>query len=122
VLLAGVLEDELERWLLPRLSEPPAVNAAHEITIETSSKGFSAERRKKVLEQIRKGKPKKEICAPSYAAEILHAFRSQARYRQAIGAERLSAEEIEMLAVNLTQPSPPFVECLRRIAHARGVV
>lgn len=121
VLLAGVLEDELERWLLPNLSEPPAVNAAHEITVEALSKGFSAERRKKVLEQIRKGKPKKEICARSYAAEILHAFRSQDRYRRAIGAERLSAEEIEMLAVDLTQPSPPFVECLRRIAHARSV-
>lgn len=121
LLLAGVLEEELERWLLPRLAEPAAVNIAHDLKPDNASlRGSSKERLEKALGQIGRGKPRKEIAKPPYAAEILHAFRKDERTRAAIGAERLDDQALRALCEGLLADPPPYVDCLRLIARARG--
>lgn len=121
ILLPIVLEEELERWLLPKLAEPAAVNLAHETKPKNDGLlGTSKERLDKAMEQIRKGKLRKEIAGPAYAAEILFAFRSDERRRGAVGAEKLDVKEIERLCAMLLQAQCPFVECLRLIAKARN--
>jgi hypothetical protein len=119
-LLGGVLEEELERWLLPRLQEPVAVNVAGEIAVKDAGRaGSSVDRLKKALQQIQKGKVKKEIAQPGYAAELLWVFRGDDRKRGAIGAERLTVDDIEALAAHLWSSPPRYVEALRIIANAR---
>jgi hypothetical protein len=119
-LLAGVLEDELERWLLPKFAEPLAVNVAREIEPKNARQpGSSVERLKKALQQVEKGKVKKEIAQPQYAAELLWACRDDARRRRAFGAERLQPEEIETLAGHLWATPPRYIDALRIIASAR---
>ncbi len=120
-LLGGVLEEELERWLLPPLQEPVAVNVAGEIAVKDAARaGSSVDRLKKALQQIQKGKVKKEIAQPGYAAELLWAFRGDARTRGAIGAERLTVDDMEALAAHLWSSPPRYVEALRIIANARA--
>ncbi len=126
LLLAGVLEEELERWLLPRLSETPAINVAHEIAttalLQDRSRGKKracADRLDKVLDQIKRGKPRREIAKPPYAAAILHAFNIGERGRKAIGAEAITEAEVEKLCSDLQGAPPDYTECLRIIARAR---
>jgi hypothetical protein len=120
LLLAGVLEEELERWLLPALSEPPAINLAHELPAENRGlPGSSEDRLKKALDQIKRGKPRKEITKPPYAAEILYACRADDRRRKALNADTLDVASIERLCALLLQAPLPHVECLRIIARAR---
>lgn len=118
LLLAGVLEEELQRWLLPKLSEPPAMNLAHNLSLDAPGPpGSLPERRRKALTQIRRGKPRKELAEPAYAAEILWAYRVDERHRAAIGVERLDSARIERLCALLLQKLPDYVECLRLIAR-----
>ncbi|MBN2309498.1 MAG: hypothetical protein JXR94_11035, partial [Candidatus Hydrogenedentes bacterium] len=120
-LLAGVLEEELERWLLPRLASAPVCNIAHEMAAgDDGLPGGAPQRLDKALGQIKRGKPRKEICKPPYAAEILWAFRAQERYREAVGAERLSQEDIEFLCRAMSGDRPDYAACLRLIARAVG--
>ena len=76
ILLEGVLEEELARWLLPRLETPAAVNVAHEV-LEDKRLGSAAppERLKKALDQIRKGKPRRDLARRLFAAEVVWAYR-----------------------------------------------
>lgn len=112
LLLAGVLEEELERWLLPKLSEAAAVNVAHDIVANVP-------RLEKALGQIKRGKPKREIVRPGSAADLLRAFNGNERARKAIGIDGLSLEEVERLAAGLSAATPDYAECLRIVA--RGV-
>lgn len=119
VLLEGILEDELERWLLPRLEAAPAVNLAHELPPTNEGlEGSSPERLAKALDQIRRRKVKKEVVRPSYAAEILWAYRADERSRRAVGADRLDEDAIRTLCRGLLRKPPAYVDCLRAIAEA----
>ncbi|MCC6488380.1 MAG: hypothetical protein IT364_12860 [Candidatus Hydrogenedentes bacterium] len=114
-LLGGILEEELERLLLPRLSVAPATTMAHDLGPQASPpKGSSPERLEKALGQIRKGKPKKEICKASYAAEIFWAFRSDARHRGAVGLDALDKAAVKALST-LLWGSPLDVPAVLRI-------
>jgi hypothetical protein len=116
LILGGILESELERWLIARLEASPGVNVAHEL-----EKGKNPPRLAKALGQIRKGKPKKEICAPPYAAEIIAAYRSDDRGRRALGLDVLETVEIDALLTGLTSEPLEYVTCLRllaKITHA----
>ena len=108
LILGGILESELERWLIPTLEASPGVNVAHEL-----EKGKNPPRLSKALGQIRKGKPKKEICAPPYAAEILSAYRGNERGRRALGLDALETNEIDALLDGLTSEPLEYVSCLR---------
>ncbi|MFO7975195.1 MAG: hypothetical protein R6V12_11235, partial [Candidatus Hydrogenedentota bacterium] len=71
-LLGGILENELERWLMPLLTEPAVINIVHDgIGGLEALPGASSERLEKVVNQIKRGKPKKEIVRPPYAGELL---------------------------------------------------
>jgi len=119
LILAGVLEEELRRWLLPKLEQPAAVNIAHELRPgqDPLPRG-SPERLAKALAQIQRGKPRNEIAKPAYAAEILYAYRTDERRRRATGAEALNAPGIERLCAALIQEPPDYAEALRLIARA----
>jgi len=89
-LVGDVFEQGLERWVLPRLSGAAAVNAAHDLGSENQRlSGSSLDRLSKALVQIKRGKPRKEIAKPPYAAEMLWAFRRDTGSRKAVGAEQL---------------------------------
>ncbi len=119
-LLAAVLEEELEAWLLPRLAEPAMSNIAHESAYDNRGlPGSSPERLKKALDQIKRGKPRKEIARPPYAAELLFAFRRTERERAALGAVNLSEDEMATFAQQLLANPPAPEACLRLIARAR---
>ena len=119
LILGGVLDEELRRWLMPKLEQPAAVNIAHELRPgQDPLPGGSPERLAKALAQIRRGKPRNEMAKPAYAAELLHAFRTDERRRRAIGAEGLEVHAIERLCAALIQEPPDYVEALRLIAGA----
>lgn len=121
-ILGGILEHELERWLLPRLSEPVAVNIAKDGTFRNDGlKGSIRERMQKALEQVGRGKPKKEICQPQYAGELLWAFRNDPRQRYALGTEVLTDEELQQLCEGLLAKPVDARSCLRLLAllHTR---
>ncbi len=116
-LLDGVLSEELEHWLLARLKAPLAKNVAHEIEPTASElPGASVERLEKALGQIRRGKPRKEIVAPSYAAEILWAFGSTERGRTALGTDMLDNDELARLCTALLSKPPKHIQALELIA------
>jgi len=118
-LLGGVLEAELERWLLPKFAGAAAVNLAHDLLEETAGlPGSSPARLKKALTQIKRGKPRKEIAAPPYAAEVLWAFRRDDRHRKAVGAEALDEDALERLCRALLEIPPDYAEGLCLVARA----
>ncbi|MFA6243933.1 MAG: hypothetical protein WC655_23520 [Candidatus Hydrogenedentales bacterium] len=118
-ILAGVLEEELERWLLPRLSVAPATTLAHELTGEKSPlAGSVADRRSKALSQIARGRPKKEVCQPAYAAEVLWAFRHDERHRKAVASHRLSESVLKSLCEELLKTAIDYTFALRIVASA----
>ncbi|HUW62316.1 MAG TPA: hypothetical protein VMZ06_15030 [Candidatus Bathyarchaeia archaeon] len=120
LLLEGVLEEELARWLLPQLEQPAAVNVAHEIAEQPRAAAVhSPERLRKAIDQIRKGKPKRELARPPFAAEIVWAYRTDPRRRAALAAENLSQSDLEQLAKTLaTTPANP--ETLQRCLQLLG--
>jgi hypothetical protein len=79
--------------------------------------GSVPERAKKALDQIRRGKPRKEIAKPAYAAEILFAFHREERHRKSLGIEKCSDADISQLCANLLQSPPRYIECLKFIAR-----
>lgn len=116
--LGGVLEQELERWLLPRYASPAARNVAYELEPDNRGlAGSSPERLTKALNQIRRGRPRKEVAKPPYAAEILWAFRADGRHRNALGAQHIDKAQIETLCVALLATPPQYVTALRIIAQ-----
>ena len=115
--LEGVLEDELARWLLPRYESPAVVNIAHEITGATGGlPGLSPERLEKGLTQIRRGKPRKEMARPPYAAEMIWAFGNDARRRGALGTDRCDDNDLRALCTALLATPPDCATALRIIA------
>lgn len=119
-ILGGVLEEELERLLLPRLAVAPAINLAHDLRAAPSGlPGASAERLEKALTQIRKGKPKKEICKPAYAAEIIWAFRIDDRHRAALGVEALDDDALKTLCTAMLKSPPGYASALQMLARCR---
>jgi hypothetical protein len=119
LLLEGVLEEELERWLLPRLETPAVVNIAHELQSTPSDlPGASAERLEKVLDQIRRRKPRKEAVRPTYAAELLWAYRGDARRRNAIGLGDMPEDDLRRLCGALLRKPSDFEVALELLARA----
>ncbi|NUM55350.1 MAG: hypothetical protein HUU46_17015 [Candidatus Hydrogenedentes bacterium] len=117
LILGGVLEDELERRLLPRLGVAPAATLVHELTPRSPAlTSSSAQRIEKVLSQLKRGRPKKEICAPAYAAEILWMFSVDARHAAAIGIRDGALAEVPELCHVLAAASIDRLDALRRIA------
>lgn len=117
-LLGGILENELERWLLPLLTEPRVVNIVHDgvANLEGLPDG-SPERLDKALNQIKRGKPKKEIVRPPYAGELLWVFREPERSRKALRLDRLDHEALRDLCSGLVQSPVESVRCLRHVAR-----
>lgn len=114
IVLAGVLEDELARWLGPFLDTPLAANVAREAE-QTARPFASGEAQKKALGRVAKGKPQKDLTQPKYAAELLWAFRASGRGRTALGVEGLPENDVERLCGALTDPAR-YEEALRLIA------
>ena len=120
-LLGGILENELERWLMPLLTEPAVVNVVHDgVASLEGLPGASSERLAKALSQIKRGKPKKEIVRPPYAGELLWAFRGHGRAREALRLEPLDDDALRDLCAGLIQPSVEHARCLRHIARLAG--
>jgi hypothetical protein len=120
-ILGGILEQELENWLLPRLAEPVAVNIAKDGTFRNDGlKGSIKERMQKALDQVGRGKPKKEICQPQYAGELLWAFRGDPRQRYALGTEVLTDEELQQLCEGLLAKPVDGRACLVHVASLIG--
>ncbi len=118
-LLGGVLEEELERLLLPRLATPVAVNIADDIQHHPSDlKGGAAECLKKALGQIMRKKVKKEICQPKYASEILWAYRGDYRKQAAVGTAALEETELRQFCEGLIENPPAYWQCLPLLAKA----
>ena len=117
-ILGGILENELERWLLPLLTEPAAVNVAHDgVAALEGLPGASSERLDKALAQIKRGKPKKEIVRPPYAGELLWVFRAPERARKALRLDRLDEEALRDLCEGLLQTPADSLRCLRHVAR-----
>jgi hypothetical protein len=117
-LLGGILENELERWLLPLLTEPAVVNIVHDSVGDVEGVAVaSSERLEKVLTQIKRGKPKKEIVRPAYAGELLWAFRESERSRKALHLDQLDDESLRELCRGLVQSPVDYTRCLRYIAR-----
>ncbi len=117
-ILGGILEQELESWLLPRLKDPVTVHMANEGTFRNEGlKGSIKERLKKALDQVGRGKPKKEICEPQYAGELLGAFRQDMRHRSALGTQVLTDEELQELCEGLLAKPVDGRACLLRLAQ-----
>jgi hypothetical protein len=120
LLLAGILEEELERWLLPKLSESPASNLAHELLTSLKQHSRSAsDPLAKALDQVKRGKPRREIAKPRYAAPLLRAYNASERGRKALGLDGITQTEVEKLCAALQSTPLDHAECLRIIARAR---
>ncbi|MBI5091454.1 MAG: hypothetical protein HZB26_03320 [Candidatus Hydrogenedentes bacterium] len=116
-IMGGVLEEELERWLLPRLEDPMTIHLARDLKPDNRAlPGSSPERLEKALGQVQRGKPRKEICKPQYAGELLWAFRIDERHRAALGLNGLNDAAIKALCIALVQSPPACLEALRIIA------
>jgi len=120
ILLEGLLEEELSRWLLPQFEQPLFVNVAHELAERGAVHPVAApEKLEKVLDQIRKGKPKRELAKPPFAAELINAWSADSRSREAIAAGPLSQAEMKKLAAALAKTpgtKRSLLACLRLLA------
>lgn len=122
-LLDGVLEEELERWLLPRLERPQAQNVAHDAPVENKGlAGTSAERLAKALAQVKKGKPRKEVAKPGYAAELLWSFNQSERGRGALAVPATASEYVDRLSQLLLRDPIQHDECLRVLAQILNLI
>lgn len=116
-LLGGILENELERWLMPLLTQPAVVNMVHEGLADVNGiSGSSEARLEKVLSQIKRGKPKKEVVRPPYAGELLWAFRAPDQ-RKALRLDRIGDEALRDLCSSLVHLPVDHLRCLRHIAR-----
>ncbi len=123
-ILGGVLEEELEAWLLPRLATPAARHVASEMeATDGGLPGSNRDRLKKALGQVAKGKVKKEICQPQYAGELFWAFRGEDRRRWAVGTDQVDETTVRPLCEALLAKPPDALEALKlmaRIHEAEG--
>ncbi|GMW00651.1 MAG: hypothetical protein AMXMBFR84_17880 [Candidatus Hydrogenedentota bacterium] len=121
-ILAGVLEQELERWLMPMLSSPLMVNLAHEIGngVQKSPRTHN-DRLEKVLAQIARRKPKKEICAPAYAGVLIAALADNARGRLALGMPDTAQDKLHQLAAAMSADPVDDLGALRAVALLRAL-
>ncbi len=120
-ILGGILEQELENWLLPRLALPSTIELVKDGTFKNDGiKGSIKERLKKALEQVERGKPKKEICQPQYAGELFAAFRKDMHHRSALGMQVLTDEELVALAEGLLEKPVDALACLKLLAALLG--
>ncbi len=120
-LLEGILEEELQRWLLPLFESHAAQNSAHDLGPDVAGlQGASRDRLEKSLTQIKRGKPRKDITRPAPAAETLWAFRKDARSREALGIHTLSEDTLKAFCSGLLKTPPAHLECLRVIATLLG--
>lgn len=120
-ILGGILEQELEAWLLPRLQDPATVNIVGEGHLRNDGlKGSIKERLQKALDQVGRGKPKKEICQPAYAGELLWAFRGDPRKRAALGTQVLTDEELQALCEGLLAKPVDARACLSGLATLKS--
>jgi hypothetical protein len=126
-ILGGILEQELENWLLPRLGEKATAHMASDGTFKNDGlKGSIKERLKKAMDQVSRGKPKKEICQPQYAGELFWAFRKDMRHRSALSTHVLTDEELEAFCEDLLAKPVDAKVCLKGLAalltrNAQGV-
>ncbi len=120
-ILGGILEQELENWLLPRLTVPATVRMASDGTFRNDKlKGSIKERMQKALDQVGRGKPKKEICQPQYAGELFGAFGADARHRSALGTQVLTDDELTDLCESLLAKPVDGRHCLLLVAALLG--
>jgi len=120
-ILGGILEQELENWLLPRLVLPLTVNLVLDGTFRNDGiKGSIKERLQKALDQVGRGKPKKEICQPQYAGELFAAFRKDMHHRSALGTHVLTVEELTSLCEGLLDKPVDALACLKLLAALLG--
>ncbi|MCC6152950.1 MAG: hypothetical protein IT367_04295, partial [Candidatus Hydrogenedentes bacterium] len=118
LILNGVLEDELERRLLPRLGIAPAATLIHDLKPRKPDLTPSSPQRiEKVLAQLKRGKPKKEICAPVYAAEILYMYAIDQRHASAIGVENFNSPNTIELAKVLSATPLNLLGALRLLTQ-----
>lgn len=118
LILGGVLEDELERRLLPRLGVAPAATLVHDLAPRTPAlTPSSPQRLEKVLAQIKRGKPKKEICAPAYAAEILWQFSVDMRHAGSVGVSGSGFPNVPDLCKALVGTPVDALRALRLLAR-----
>jgi hypothetical protein len=117
VFLSGVLEDELERWLLPRFAESAAMNVAHDLIPDAKRLGGDAARLEKALTQISRAKVKREILKPPHCAQLLRAFNSTERGRSAIAPSKNVEEDISKLCDAMQSTTSSSLECLRVITR-----
>jgi hypothetical protein len=122
LIFTGVLEEELDRWLSPLLSAPAVVNIAHDLKADNDDlAGSSSERLQKALTQLKRGKPRKELCSPPYAAEILWAFRAEERHRRAVGTELFDEDGLRAFCTGLLKTPPDSLACLRLLAASQSI-
>ncbi len=114
---AGVLGDELGNMLLPTLAKPAVVNYAHDFTLSRSFEGLSRELSEKVLDQVRRGKVKKDIARLPSAGAVLWLFKGCRIFCSETGLNALSPEEVETLCRNLLSSRPALESCLLLLAR-----
>ena len=120
-ILGGILEQELENWLLPRLQHPATINMVKEGSFRNDGlRGSIKERLQKALDQVERGKPKKEICQPAYAGELLWVFRTDMRHRAALGTQVLTDGELQALCEGLVAKPVDPRACLALLASLIG--
>lgn len=116
--LGGILEEELERRLLPRLRLPVAQHLARDF--HGNNQGLSGshpERLKKAIAQIARDGVKKEICKPEYAGEIFWAFRHEERTRFAAGVEAFDEPTLRQFCEALLAQPPRHAQALAYVAR-----
>lgn len=117
LILGNVLDDELERRLLPRISVAPASHYAHEIVPrKPAPRNSSPDRVEKALTQIRRGNPKKEICSAAYAGELLWLYSKNDIHKSSIAIQNIDKNSLETLIFQLLSEKINYMECLRIIA------
>ncbi|MBI2424422.1 MAG: hypothetical protein HYV27_16450 [Candidatus Hydrogenedentes bacterium] len=123
-ILGGILEHELEARLLPRLEQPMAPRVAREaVTKGASIAGSHPERLKKALGQVEKGKPKKEICQPQYAGELMWNLRHGEQQRYTVGTENIDDAKLKTLCEALLATPVKQLAALQVLAaHPTGSV
>ena len=116
--LQGVLEEELDRYFWTRLNQPVLVNVVHDVRPESLAyPGFSPERLKKTLTQLKRGKPKHELCRPQYLGDLVRAYRTRERATAALGLASLSPQDLDDFCRALLLQPPDCVIALRFLAR-----
>ena len=104
----------MNRQMPERLGVAPAATLIHDLKPRKPGLSpSSAQRIEKVLSQVKRGKPKKEICAPAYAAEIIWMFAIDQRHASALGIKDFNALQTPELAKTLSATPLNYLHALR---------